>query len=198
MPGLEGAKRLAQQAKDVLDKQAEQKREAKIEKIAENPIKFQNEKVNMPQGLSVNVRPFLEARQRIHRKQNEVFDDAKKLIKEPAKDCHYGWARLNQPVTVMRAAQGAYRYVKPDELIGKMADMFTTHKGTSGQMVCFGSLVLIEISEQAWQDFHVEPEIEAVARLASQQAMLASNLEEHSEGRVRMVTETGSETETLS
>ncbi|MDE2098154.1 MAG: hypothetical protein KGL39_12945 [Patescibacteria group bacterium] len=194
--GIANNEKLAKQAAEALNTQAAAKRETERE-VAANEPKFQNEKVWLPNALGVNVRPFLEARQRMHRRQNEVFDDPKMLLKEPKPDCHYGWARLNQPVTVMRAAQGAYRYVKPADVKSGMAEMFTTHKGVGGDKVMYGSLVLVEITEQAWNDFYIEPEIEAVARLASHQAQLAAAVDEHSQGRAKVVTETIEERETL-
>lgn len=196
MGALDQAATLAQQAKDVLDREAARKRADEGEEISGNP-KFKNEKVWLPNALGVNARPFLEARARIHKKQNEVFEHPETLLIKAKEGCHYGWARDKAPVTVMRAGQGAYRYVKPTEVKAAMGEMFSNHKGTAGDKVCFGSLVLIEITEQAWNDFFIEPEIEAVARLASQQAQLAAQIDDHSEGRVRLVTEQATERETL-
>jgi hypothetical protein len=194
--GAANSELLAQQAKNALDRETERKRDDEREAVANTP-KFQNEKVWLPNALGINVRPFLEARARIHKKQNEIFDNPATLMKEAKKDCHYGWARTGAPITVLRAAQGAYRYVKNTEIKAGLAEMFTNHKGTSGEKVCHGSLVLIEIPEQAWNDYFIEPEIEAVARLASQQAQLAASIDEHSEGRARLVSETSTETERL-
>ena len=195
--GVGNSEKLATQAKQALNKQADLKREVEKERVAEAGPRFKNEKVWMPNALGVTVRPFLEARSRMHKKQNDVFENPIKLVKDPKPDAHYGWARLNAPVTVMRAGQGAYRYVKPDEVKSSLADMFTNHKGSSGLLVCFGSLVLVEIPQQAWEDYFIEPEIEAVARLASQQAQTAAVIEKESDGRVKMVVEATEERETF-
>ena len=196
--GVANSEKLAKQAAAALDTNAERKREVEREAVSAESSRFKNEKVWLPNALGVNVRPFLESRSRMHKKQNEVFDKPEILLKEPKADCHYGWARLSAPVTVMRAGQGAYRYVKPADIKANLGEMFTTHKGVGSDKVCYGSLVLVEITEQAWNDYYIEPEIEAVARLASQQAQLAAEIEEHSSGRARLVQEVGQEKETLS
>jgi hypothetical protein len=195
--GVENSEKLAKQAKEALDKQAEEKRENERAAVKSSGRIFADEKVWLPNAFGVNVRPFLEARSRMHKRQNDVFENPKMLLKEPKEGCHYGWAKLNAPVTVMRAGQGAYRYVRPEEVKAQLGEMFTNHKGASGNMVCYGSLVLVEISERAWNDFYIEPEIEAVARLASQQAQLAASIDEHSQGRAKMVSEVTEDRENL-
>lgn len=139
-------------------------------------------KVWMPNAIGVDPKPFLEARARLHKDQNEVLNHAERLIKEPEGGFHYGWARLGQPITVQRISSGQYRYVHPNDVKSEMRAMFTNHKGVSGELVCFGSLVLIAIPPKAWAECYIEPEIEAVARLAAQEMSFQEQIETASGG----------------
>lgn len=179
------AQMLAEQAQEALDQAAEIKRSRKS-------------KVWMPNAIGVNPKPFLEARARMHKNQTDVFAHAEKLIKDPKPGWRYAWARLNAPTTVMRAGSGLYKYIQPSEVKSELAQMFATHKGTTGTMVCHGSLVLVGISPQAWTELYIEPEIESVARLASQEDYFQAQIEEASQGTAQGTVERVQERDTLS
>lgn len=152
-------------------------------------------KVWMPNAIGVNPRPFLEARARMHKDQNEIFEHAERLVKDPEPGFHYGWAKLGAPITVMRAGSGQYKYIKPDQVKSDLRAMFTTHKGVTGELVCNGSNVLIGIPPKAWAECYIEPEIEAVARLATEQDNFQAQIESQSQGTAKATLEAAQERE---
>lgn len=138
-------------------------------------------------AVGVDPRPFIEARSKMHKDQNTVFEHAENLVSNPEPGFHYGWAKLGAPITVMRAGCGQYKYVKPAEVKSEMRAMFTTHKGVSGELVCNGSLVLVGIPEKAWLECYIEPEIESIARMAQEQARVEDEVYEGSAGSAKVI-----------
>lgn len=182
----------AQSAQEALDTAA---------KVKELAKKGEN-RVWMPNAIPVKGRPFIEARRRLSKRQNQILDSAfiPTMLKHPTPKAHYGWASFqgaSKFITVNRAAMGQYRYVKPEELKPEMAAAFEVQKGTTGTMVRHGSMVLVEIPDEAWLECFVEPEIESVARLADREEYFQAQIEEASEGSAKGTVERKKETEVL-
>lgn len=150
-------------------------------------------KVWMANAIGVDPRPFVEARSRIGKRVNTILDLANpdnvaKLIKKPKAGYHYAWASFHgssKSITIMRAAQGQYRYVQPEDVKAEMIQAFELNKGTTGTLVRHGTLVLVEISPEAWTECFIEPEIDSVARLATQEEYFQAQIEQESEGTAR-------------
>lgn len=157
-------------------------------------------RVWMANAIPVNPRPFVEARRRLSKKHNEILEHPERLLKTPKEDAHYGWASFSGAskfITVNRAAAGQYRYVQPEELKKDLAAAFEVQKGTTGTTVRHGSLVLVEIPHEAWIECFIEPEIESVARLDSEEENFQAQIEEASQGSARGTVEAVKETETV-
>lgn len=170
------------QLADETAKAAEQAREA---------AKPQNEEVIWaPNAIRFKAKPFVEMRTRMNRKQYAIFTDeeeTKKILKEVKPGYHYHWARHPQyeAQTGMRVAMGLYEYVSPKEVKAELFPIFANHKGTSGNMVAFGTLVLVAESPAAWSETHIDPQVEAMARLARQEESFQANVEEESQGHAK-------------
>ena len=143
-----------------------------------------------PNATRFKAKPFVEMMTRMNRNQYAIFTDndaLMKVLKNPEPGYHYHWARHPQyePSTGLRVAMGLYKYVQPNEIKGDAFAIFANHKGTSGNMVCFGTLVLVKESPEAWQETHVAPQVEGFARMARQEESFQSDVEEESKGRAQ-------------
>lgn len=159
-------------------------------------------RVWMANAIPVKPRPFIEARRRLAKRHNQILDsdEIRKMLKKANPECHYGWASFSGAsrfITVNRAAAGQYRYVKPEELRPEMSAAFEVQKGSTGTMVRHGSMVLVEIPDEAWLECFVEPEIESVARLASQEEYFQAQIEQESQGAAQGTIEHVKETENI-
>lgn len=147
-------------------------------------------KVWMANAIGVDPRPFVEARARIGKRVGTILDLANsdnvaKLIKKPKPGYHYAWASFHgssKSITIIRAAQGQYRYVQPEDVRAEMIQAFELNKGTTGTLIRHGTLVLVEISPEAWTECYIEPEIDSVARLATQEEYFQAQIEQESQG----------------
>ncbi|MGH7745049.1 MAG: hypothetical protein ACREQ5_09655, partial [Candidatus Dormibacteria bacterium] len=134
---------------------------------------------------------FVEMRTRMNRNQYAMFTDeeqTRKLLKSPEAGMHYHWARHPQydPTgTAMRVSMGLYKYVLPSEIRADATPMFVNHKGTTGTMVGFGTLVLVKESDEAYQETHIGPQIDAIAQLSRIETEFEGKVEEDSGGRAK-------------
>lgn len=156
----------------------------------------------LPNATPMDARPFVEMKTRMSRRRNDLLtneDTIKAMLKNPEPGYRYHWARNPQyePTTGMRVAQGLYQYVLPSEIKSNAAAMFSNHKGATGNMVGFGTLVLVKESPEAWQETHVLPQLEAIAELARLEEGFMGDIEEHSEGRAQGTVEHVEEREEL-
>lgn len=143
-----------------------------------------------PNATRFKARPLVELRTRMNRKQYAIFSDeeeTKKILKDPKPGYHYHWARHPQyeTSTGMRVAMGLYEYVSPKEIKAEVFPIFANHKGTTGTMVAFGTLVLVAESHEAWEETHIGPQVEAMARLARREESFQADVEEESQGRAK-------------
>lgn len=177
MPGqVEQTMRLAEETAEAERKVAEIKKPTKEEILWG------------PNATRFKAKPFVEMRTRMNRRQYAIFTDeeeTRKILKDPKPGYHYHWARHPQyeASTGMRVAMGLYEYVSPKEIKAEMFPVFANHKGTTGNMVAFGTLVLVSESPEAWKETHVAPQVDAFARMARQEESFQADVEEESQGR---------------
>lgn len=144
----------------------------------------------LPNATKVRGKKFVEMRTRMNRSQYALFTDeekTKELLKKPEPGFHYHWARHPQyePQTGMRVISGLYQYVEPSELKTGVMPMFANHKGVSGTMVAFGTLVLVKESPEAWRETHIAPQVDAIAQLALAEEEFRGGIDEQSKGRAQ-------------
>lgn len=143
-----------------------------------------------PNATRFKAKPFVELYTRMNRQQYAIFTDpeeTRKILKNPEPGFHYHWARHPQydASTGMRAAMGLYQYVESKEIKGDAFAIFANHKGTSGNMVCFGTLVLVKESPEAWKQTHIDPQVEGFARMARREESFQEDVEKESQGRAQ-------------
>jgi hypothetical protein len=158
------------------------------------------DRVWLPNATPVSGRQFVDMKTKMNRYQYDFFtndEKTKSLIKAPEAGYHYHWARNAQydPITGMRVAMGLYKYVTPAEMKGESMTMLTNHKGTTGNQVGFGTLILVKQSAEAYRETHIEPQVEAVARLYRHEQEFQGSIDEHSKGRAQGTIEAEEEKE---